>query len=309
MLSCPPLFRRHPGRFPPISSEKTSVQIHIIIKSILVSKELNPTPSYKALILSEFTTARENWLETSVGDSNKGVILNIGGGRVVKRVKSSSLSEAIAMEFVRRSTAIPIPALHTAFQHTDGFDYIVMDLVDGEPLSKYALPKRDENHKIYAPDVTVIVHQLQDYIRQLKYIGSGLNKKSLSNFWPEGPFRNVHFLKPIPEEEFYTMSDFYTYWTIAAQQTTYDITPEMLNGLFLPTLSHGDFTPQNILVKDGSVVAVLDWETFGWYPDFWDEMMLAGRALAFKGSVKHISETLPSIAPFLFRLFIASIRL
>lgn len=34
--------------------------------------------------------------------------------------------------------------------------------------------------------------------------------------------------------------------------------------------SHGDFRPANIIVKDGHVAAIVDWEQGGWYPEYWD---------------------------------------
>ncbi|PYI13133.1 kinase-like protein [Aspergillus violaceofuscus CBS 115571] len=34
--------------------------------------------------------------------------------------------------------------------------------------------------------------------------------------------------------------------------------------------SHGDLKHHNILVKNGKVTALLDWESAGWYPDYWD---------------------------------------
>jgi aminoglycoside phosphotransferase len=34
--------------------------------------------------------------------------------------------------------------------------------------------------------------------------------------------------------------------------------------------SHGDLAPRNILVKDGRVVGIIDWETAGWYPEYWE---------------------------------------
>ena len=33
-------------------------------------------------------------------------------------------------------------------------------------------------------------------------------------------------------------------------------------------LTHGDLNPRNILVKDGKIVALLDWEDAGWYPEY-----------------------------------------
>ncbi|CAL8580020.1 hypothetical protein XPA_005753 [Xanthoria parietina] len=33
--------------------------------------------------------------------------------------------------------------------------------------------------------------------------------------------------------------------------------------------THNDWAPRNILVRDGHVVAILDWEFSGFYPDYW----------------------------------------
>lgn len=35
-------------------------------------------------------------------------------------------------------------------------------------------------------------------------------------------------------------------------------------------LTHGDFRPANIMVRDGRVAAILDWEMAGWYPEYWE---------------------------------------
>ncbi|EKV17643.1 hypothetical protein PDIP_30560 [Penicillium digitatum Pd1] len=34
--------------------------------------------------------------------------------------------------------------------------------------------------------------------------------------------------------------------------------------------THGDIRPQNVMVKDGHVVAIIDWERSGWYPEYWE---------------------------------------
>ncbi|KAK0213995.1 kinase-like domain-containing protein [Armillaria fumosa] len=32
---------------------------------------------------------------------------------------------------------------------------------------------------------------------------------------------------------------------------------------------HGDFCPENILIHDGAMSGIIDWEVAGWYPNFW----------------------------------------
>jgi serine/threonine protein kinase len=34
--------------------------------------------------------------------------------------------------------------------------------------------------------------------------------------------------------------------------------------------THGDLRPDNIIVKNGRVAAIIDWEMAGWYPDHWE---------------------------------------
>ncbi|KAI1784834.1 kinase-like domain-containing protein [Ganoderma leucocontextum] len=35
-------------------------------------------------------------------------------------------------------------------------------------------------------------------------------------------------------------------------------------------LTHGDLVPHNILVDGSTITAVIDWETAGYYPEFWE---------------------------------------
>lgn len=33
--------------------------------------------------------------------------------------------------------------------------------------------------------------------------------------------------------------------------------------------THGDVSSSNILVRDGKVVSLVDWEMAGWFPEYW----------------------------------------
>lgn len=37
-----------------------------------------------------------------------------------------------------------------------------------------------------------------------------------------------------------------------------------------PTFTHGDLSSFNILVRGDEVVGIVDWETAGWYPSYWE---------------------------------------
>jgi len=37
-----------------------------------------------------------------------------------------------------------------------------------------------------------------------------------------------------------------------------------------PVFTHGDLNPSNIFVCGDKVVGIIDWETAGWYPSYWE---------------------------------------
>lgn len=37
-----------------------------------------------------------------------------------------------------------------------------------------------------------------------------------------------------------------------------------------PVFTHGDLSSLNILVRSDEVVGIIDWETAGWYPSYWE---------------------------------------
>ena len=43
--------------------------------------------------------------------------------------------------------------------------------------------------------------------------------------------------------------------------------------------SHGDLNLHNIVVKDGDIVALLDWECAGWYPEYWEYIKFCAASL------------------------------
>jgi aminoglycoside phosphotransferase (APT) family kinase protein len=74
-----------------------------------------------------------------------------------------------------------------------------------------------------------------------------------------GPFTNEtdlnKFIMDIPDETPQPMRDA----LLKHQRTDHRI-----------VLAHGDLHQDNILVKDGKITGLIDWEQAGWYPEYWD---------------------------------------
>ena len=41
--------------------------------------------------------------------------------------------------------------------------------------------------------------------------------------------------------------------------------------------THGDLGPQNIMVENGHISGIVDWEQAGWYPEYWERESYVGK--------------------------------
>ena len=171
------------------------------------------------------------------------------------------MAEAAAMEYVRLNTTIPVPKVHFAFCHGDS-GYIIMDFINGETLDNAQFNCSEDQ-------LLTIAGQLKDFIGQLRKLGG--NQTTSMGSWPSGPFRNVYFEDSPPPHEFRTMDEFRDYWVQRCPTGDSDA-PELDHSTAVNevVLTHGDLASRNIIIKDGVIAAILDWETFGWYPSFWE---------------------------------------
>ncbi|KAF8531663.1 kinase-like domain-containing protein [Gautieria morchelliformis] len=48
-----------------------------------------------------------------------------------------------------------------------------------------------------------------------------------------------------------------------------DVLDKTATRTYATAFTHGDIAPRNILVKNKKIVAILDWESAGWYPEYW----------------------------------------
>ena len=145
-------------------------------------------------------------------------------------------------------------------------------------------------------ELGTIVEDLAGIIDQLRALGRRL-AASLPNrvfgSWCGGPFTNGYFGPrddDKPSTVFTSIDEFHAYFVARLEdilqrrpefRETYDnlLTIRERSKEHPPVLSHGDLAPQNLIVKNGRIVAVIDWETFGWYPDFWEEFGVLSKPL------------------------------
>ncbi|KAI4927819.1 hypothetical protein J4E85_006331 [Alternaria conjuncta] len=259
------------------SSMPSSPQIHVQYLA----------PGHKLITPEQFHTSNPE----SIG----GNLAKMSPTVAVKWGHHASLIEAKNMLYVAEKTSIPVPKLYAAYaygpidrdlnDHATVYDvYIFMEFIEGEDLGK-AWDKHTSTEK---QAISADLKKHMDELRSLppaNYIGSvdegpvtdnmlewstscrGISSRPYQAFGSvfltrrAGPFKSIEDFNATIIDAFVTKSK--------TQIGPY--ARGMLNahkhGI---VFTHGDLRPDNVIVKDGRVAAIIDWEMSGWYPEYWE---------------------------------------
>ncbi|KAF9458017.1 kinase-like domain-containing protein [Collybia nuda] len=211
-------------------------------------------------------------------------------GRCVKHapVPFMSIEEARVMEYVRLHTNIPVPKVIMAFERDDTV-FIVMEYIKAATL-EFA------RAKLTNEQLRNVALQLMDFIAQIRSLTLPPNQGL--GFWKGGAYRNV-FFRPtpwetadvVPRSAFKSIGDFHAYWVTRSGLDKPLDNPDS----YAAILSHGDLGCRNILMEPtgAKILAVIDWDTFGWYPDFWETMIIHRDALWSQRWESALSDIIP----------------
>ncbi|MCJ1255043.1 hypothetical protein MMC24_002859 [Lignoscripta atroalba] len=172
------------------------------------------------------------------------------------------------MEFVSKNTAVPVPRIITAFQVKGGTCYILRTRCPGVPLCNVfgTLSMKERTN------VLLQLRGFMDELRALKppnpgQVGSTdyapLHDDRIHNA-PCGPFESV--------------AQFHTFIRGGVEYPTGHEESDMMIraqncGSYSIKFTHGDLSFRNILYMNGKITGILDWESAGWFPDYWEYAM------------------------------------
>lgn len=183
-------------------------------------------------------------------------------GTVVKSGAQIRPAEAEALR-VASSAGIPAPLLHGVFTK-NGTVEIRVEYVPGQTLDKLWPAMSSEQKRSTATQLGQILEQMRELEPPPSYIGScdgtGVRDTRV-RFTYHGPVCS-------DEGQF---NDYLA-------STLFRQTPSVLRNSFRGQLrtdhrvvfTHGDLAPRNILIEDGKISSVVDWEEGGWYPEYWE---------------------------------------
>ena len=182
---------------------------------------------------------------------------------VVKSGKRIVLGEAEALKVAARA-GVPVPRVHDVHTTRDGTGYIRMDYVHGETLEAVWPSMSAEERKDVARQLRGIVQTMRSANPPPNYIGAcdGTEVRDTRQYF-------TYHAPPCQDEKMF--NEFLL-------SSLHEITPPLVRAAFpgrLRThhrivLTHCDLTPRNIIVQDGKIKGLVDWEDGGWYPEYWE---------------------------------------
>ncbi|GIK04892.1 hypothetical protein Aspvir_008990 [Aspergillus viridinutans] len=196
--------------------------------------------------------------------SDRGV-WSLGSKFILKeRSNSPPNFEAANLKFLRKETSIPLPDVLDDWTEDNGRYFLLMSRVPGVPLSSVweNMPASEREN---------IAKQTADYLVQLRKLQSetmhALRDQPLYSAslfptgygLPHGPFSSDEelwadmsmALKGVPEAV-----------RLRLRERMPPATPY--------TFTHGDLTYVNIMVKNGQLTGIIDWESSGYFPVWWE---------------------------------------
>lgn len=188
---------------------------------------------------------------------------------LVKATDRTTSTEAHALRYLHSTGLdLPIPRLIFSLVHR-GTTYTVMSRIDGRNM--YSALKNQElsqdTIETIASEVEVVLRKLQT-LRQppadagkvmLSASGHGLPDPVLFFEEHAGPYPSIidlwaHCADFFDAAELKRYVDQATLDIMAAEPIRY---------------THPDLRPYNIFIRDGHLLAIIDWEDSGWYPSSW----------------------------------------
>ncbi|TGO75395.1 hypothetical protein BELL_0215g00030 [Botrytis elliptica] len=181
-----------------------------------------------------------------------------------------------ALKIVRSRTSIPVPnPIDLLVSPTESF--LVMSRIEGVPAGHAIDECSDE-------EVHQIAQDLRSYIAELHTIEQNKDSKYAITNATGGPCLDYRIdsepVGPFPTEKEFSES----------------LQLGILPGLMHRTdhkifFTHADLNMRNILVKDGKISGIVDWENSGWYPEYWEYIKCRFSVKIHKRWVKMIDET------------------
>lgn len=184
----------------------------------------------------------------------------------VKYGRRVHLSEASTLLFISEHTSIPVPKVYCAFTHS-GRTYIVMERIKCDMIGSGWLKRSQQSKAKLLSQLKSMILEMQelqppDNIGVASVDGGSFFDCRISGALRHGPFR--------------TLQDFHKHLRMDMEfdptfdSDIQDMMKQQDNNTWPLKFTHGDLSSLNILVINGTIIRIIDWETAGWFPSYWE---------------------------------------
>ncbi|RPA96873.1 kinase-like protein [Choiromyces venosus 120613-1] len=230
-------------------------------------------------------------------------IYDLGNGHLYKfRPHRDGIYESDIHALIKSTTTIPVPDIYYEWVTVEHIHHLIMEKIDGAPLDAVW------GHLDTTSEESIVL-QLIIYLKELRTITSS-SIGSVSG----GPLQDTYgFLFEGKNTSRGPFTDDQSLWLAmtsrlrgnpsrAMKQALLSLRPSMPE-CFPAVLTHADLHPGNILVRDGNIVAIIDWEIAGFFP-IWMEYLhylpaSNGPELRFEDKVLKGMEAYPAVTQFM----------
>ncbi|KAG6240313.1 hypothetical protein E4U25_008139 [Claviceps purpurea] len=173
-------------------------------------------------------------------------------------------NEFAALQLVRRHTSVPVPSALDLVSDSKN-SYLLTTTVRGVPLGRCI-------DTLSHDEVTTLVGDLQECLSKLRAIPKEVAPKyAITNALGKACYdgrlitgsdydeARGDFFGPFVDED-----DFNDTLRCGALPNVVHSSGHEI------VLTHGDLNMRNIMMHNGRLSGIIDWETCGWYPDYWD---------------------------------------
>jgi serine/threonine protein kinase len=201
------------------------------------------------------------WGQPSIGEQS---IARVFPGIIIKYGPRVKAEEYEAMKLVYRYTDIPIPKALDHVVDGNGDGYLVMTVIRGVQLTQVRSDLGDE-------EKSDLHRGLRHCLEQLRRIPSPWGSKVCSVLGTSFVSFRVGERRIGP---FATVKEFHQFLVglchPGPSRTAGDIIDRSHQITHRVCFTHGDFKLNNIMMHNGRLSGIIDWETAGWYPEYWE---------------------------------------
>ena len=170
------------------------------------------------------------------------------------------------MRFIAQHTSIPVPKIYCAFNRK-GITYIVMQRIRGQ-MATLAWDTLSEESR---GKVLLQLKEMVDEMRAIPAPDERIANVDGGSLWDCRLPSNLDRLGPFEDTQ-----AFHSFLRNGVDKAPPGH-PEIDEMISLqkqqwgrPVFTHGDLSSLNILLRGDEIVGIIDWETSGWYPPYWE---------------------------------------